>query len=49
MSIARINMLEFDTEDDESHFFFDEEDQDLDRIKEIRSELEGLIGDGLKG
>ena len=40
---------EFDSEDDESHFFFDEEDQDLERIKEIRSELEELIGDGLKG
>ena len=40
---------EFDFEDDELLFFFDEEDQDLDRIKEIRSELEELIGDGLKG
>ena len=40
---------EFDSGDDESHFFFDKEDQDLERIKEIRSELEELIGDGLKG
>ena len=40
---------EFDFKDDQALFFFDEEDQDLERIKEIRSELEELIGDGLKG
>ena len=40
---------EFDFKDDQALFFFDEEDRDLDRIKEIRSELEELIGDGLKG
>ena len=49
MLLILYNGLEgLDLENDEMKFLLNFEDFRLERVKEIRSELENLIGDGLK-